>query len=51
MRPINKLFIDSRCKTPTSVSSSHFRVELAEADILPEGTGACVTDVSIPRTW
>ena len=48
---INKIMIDSRFKTPQSVSATNFSVELNENIMLPERTGCIVTDVVIPRTW
>jgi hypothetical protein len=48
---INKIMIDSRFKTPTSLSNTNFSIELNENILLPERTGCIITDVLIPRTW
>ena len=47
----NKIFIDSRFKTPESVSDSDFTIELPENVELPDFTGGIVTDITLPHTW
>ena len=51
MLPIKKLYIDSRCKSPDSVSDSDFYIDLPETLLMPEGTGFYLDDISIPVTW
>jgi hypothetical protein len=48
---INKIMVDSRFKTPSSISSTNFTIELNENIQLPDRTGCIVTDVVVPRTW
>ena len=51
MLPIKKLYIDSRFKSPDSVSDSDFYIDLPETLLMPEGTGFYLDDISIPVTW
>ncbi len=48
---INKLYIDSRFKSPHSVSDSDFYIDLPGSLLMPEGTGVYVGDISIPVSW
>jgi len=48
---VNKIFIDSRFKTPESNSDSDFTIELSENIELADNIGCIVTDVTIPHTW
>ena len=48
---INKIMIDSRFKTSTSVSNTDFTMDIAENLKMPPNTGAVITDVVIPRTF
>jgi hypothetical protein len=47
----NKIFIDSRFKTPESQSDSDFTIELPENVELNDYTGGIVTDITLPHTW
>ena len=51
MLPIKKLYIDSRFKSPDSVSDSDFYIDLPETLLMLEGTGFYLDDISIPVTW
>ena len=51
MLPIKKLYIDSRFKSPDSVSDADFFIDLPETLLMPEGTGFYLDDISIPVTW
>ena len=48
---LNKIFIDSRFKTPESPSDSDFTIELSENMELEPNIGCIVQDVPIPQTW
>ena len=50
MRPITKIYVDSRYRTADSASSSDFKVELPETISLPRDTKAYITDITIPNT-
>ena len=50
MLPINKIYIDSRHRTPTSASNSDFEIQLKETINLPEGCCCCVSDVVLRNT-
>jgi len=51
MLPIKKLYIDSRDRTPDSVSASNFRIDLPYVIQTPDNTVFFITDVSIPHIW
>ena len=51
MLPIKKLYIDSRDRTPDSVSASNFRIDLPYVVQMPDNTVFFITDVSIPHIW
>ena len=48
---LNKIFIDSRFKTPESPSDSDFTIELSENIELEPNIGCIVQDITIPHTW
>jgi len=49
--PIKKLYIDSRHKTPDSVSDSNFKYELPYTITMPQNACFFITDVCIPYLW
>jgi hypothetical protein len=49
--PIKKLYIDSRHRTPDSVSTSNFKIQLPQPYTFPRNTVFFVTDVCIPHAW
>ena len=51
MLPIKKLYIDSRDRTPDSLSASNFRINLPYVVQTPDNTVFFITDVSIPHVW
>ena len=51
MLPIKKIYIDTRHKTPDSISTSDFTIVLPETITLPEGAVCYVDDVCIPYSW
>jgi len=51
MLPIKKIYIDSRHKTPDSVSDSNFKIELPYTLQMPDNAVFFVTDVCIPHVW
>ena len=48
---LNKIIIDSRFKSPASVSDSDFIIEIPETITLPAGTRCYVTEVSLCHSW
>ena len=50
MLPINKIYIDSRHKTPSSNSDSDFEIQLKEAINLPDNCVCVVSDVTLKNT-
>ena len=51
MLPIKKLYIDSRNRTPGSISSSNFKIELAQTLQMPDNAVFFVTDICIPHVF
>ena len=45
MLPINKIYVDSRHKTPSSKSDSEFEIQLKEPINLPDNCVCVVSDV------
>ena len=39
MLPIKKIYIDSKHRTPDSLSSSHFKYDLPESFLMPDNCG------------
>ena len=50
MLPINKIYIDSRHKTPSSRSNSDFEIQFKEPINLPENCICLVSDVVMKNT-
>ena len=48
---MQKIYIDSRFKLPTSESNSNFRVELNDVVEFEAGTKCYLSNVVIPNTW
>jgi hypothetical protein len=48
---LNKVFNDSRFKTPESKSDSDFTIELSDNIELEPNIGCIVQDITIPHTW
>ena len=51
MLPIKKIYVDSRHRTPDSIDTSNFKIELPYSVQLPDNTVFFVTDVSIPHVF
>ena len=51
MLPIKKIYIDSKFRTPDSISSSNFKYDLPESFLMPDNCGFYVCDVCIPHSW
>ena len=51
MLPINKIYIDSRHKTASSVSDSDFEIQLKEPINLPDNCVCVVSDVILKNTF
>ena len=50
MLPINKIYVDSRHKTPSSKSDSEFEIQLKEPINLPDNCVCVVSDVILKNT-
>ena len=48
---VRKIYVDSRRKTPSSISTSDFEFELNRAITLPRKCVAFVTDIHLPHSW
>ena len=51
MLPIKKIYIDSKFRTPDSISSSNFKYDLPESYLMPQNSAFYVCDVCIPHSW
>ena len=51
MFPIEKIYIDSKHRTPDSLSSSHFKYDLPERFLMPDNCVFYVCDVCVPHSW
>ena len=49
--PVKKVYIDSRFRTPDSLSTSSFKFQLSRNLYMPKNTVFYVEDVCIPNTW
>ena len=49
--PVKKVYIDSRFRTPDSLSTSSFKFQLARNLYMPKNTVFYIEDVCIPNTW
>ena len=47
---VRKIYVDSRRKTPSSISTSDFEFELNRAITLPRKCVAFVTDIHLPHS-
>ena len=51
MLPVQKVYIDTRCRTTDSISTSQFKWELPDTLALPHNTIFHLDDISIPHAW
>jgi hypothetical protein len=51
MLPVKKIYIDTRYKTPDSISNSRFKYELSASVLLPDDTVFYIDDICIPHSW
>ena len=51
MLPLKKIYVDSRHRTPDSLSDNNFKIELPYTLQLPDNCVFFVTDVCIPHVW
>ena len=49
--PCKKIFIDTKHKTPDSVDTSNFKIELPDTVYMPNNTIFYITDLAIPHSW
>ena len=49
--PIKKNYIDTRYKTPDSISSTNFKINLPQSLTFPDNSVFYIDDVSIPNAW
>ena len=48
---MNKIYVDSRFKLPSSSSTSNFSIELNNTVEIEAGTNCYLSNVLIPNTW
>jgi hypothetical protein len=46
--PIKEIYIDTRCKSSSSISNSNFKIDLPQSS---EHSDAYIDDVCIPHSW
>ena len=51
MLPVKKIYIDSKFRTPSSISPSNFIIDLKESFGMPEDAVFTCDDVIIPHSW
>ena len=51
MLPIKKIYIDCRFRSQDSKGDSDFYVDLPQKNLMPEGCGFYLDDISIPVSW
>jgi hypothetical protein len=51
MLPIKKMYIDSRHRTPDSISTSRFKIQLDRAYTFGKNSVFFITDICIPHSW
>ena len=51
MLPIKKIYIDSKYRTPDSLSSSNFKYDLPESLLMRDNCVFYVCDVCVPHSW
>ena len=49
--PIKKIYVDTRYRTPDSISTSNFKIELPYSVVLPNNSSFQLTDVCIEHSW
>ena len=49
--PCKKVFIDTKHRTPDSVDTSNFKIELPDTLYMPNNTVFYITDLAIPHSW
>ena len=49
--PCKKVFIDTKHRTPDSVDTSNFKIELPDTLYMPNNTIFYITDPAIPHSW
>ena len=51
MLPVKKIYVDSKYKTPDSISDSNFKFQLPQTVALPDDCSFFISDVCIPHSW
>ena len=49
--PIKKIYVDTRYRTPDSISTSNFKIELPYSVVLPNNSSFQLTDICIEHSW
>lgn len=49
--PLKKIYVDTRYRTPDSISTSNFKVELPYSVVLPDNSSFQLTDICIEHSW
>ena len=51
MLAVKKIYVDSKYKTPDSISDSNFKFQLPQTVALPDDCSFFISDVCIPHSW
>ena len=51
MLPIKKIYVDTKYRTPNSISSTDFSIQLNETIYMPDNSVFYISDVCIPHSW
>ena len=49
--PLKKIYVDTRYRTPDSISTSNFKIELPYSVVLPNNSSFQLTDICIEHSW
>ena len=49
--PLKKIYVDTRYRTPDSISTSNFKIELPYSLTLPDNSSFQLTDICIEHSW
>jgi len=49
--PLKKIYVDTRYRTPDSISTSNFKIELPYTVEMPNNSTFYITDISIEHSW
>ena len=49
--PLKKIYVDTRYRTPDSISTSNFKIELPYTVEMPNNSTFYITDICIEHSW